>query len=81
MWRGGWDDGSGGLMLQVSPVPRHSFSVSLLPWDKQALLDHAGPKGTTGHRPDLREVTEAGQGVFLQLSVGMIGQPRLCQSL
>jgi hypothetical protein len=67
--------------LQVSPVPRFSFSVCLLPWVKQALLGHSKPKGTTGHRPDLGEVTETGQGVFLQLPVGMISQARLCQSL
>lgn len=38
-------------------------------------------KGTMGHRPDLREVTETAQGVFLQLTVGMIGQAQLCQSV
>lgn len=67
--------------MQVFPVPRFSFSVCLLPWDKQALLGHAKPKGTAGHRPDLGEVTETGQGVFLRLTVGMISQARLCQSL
>lgn len=67
--------------MQVSPVPRYSFSACLLPWAKQALLGHAGPKGTRGHRPDLGEVTETSQGVILQLTVGMIGQARLCQSL
>lgn len=79
MWRHRWDGGSGGLMLKVSPVPRYSFSACLMPWGKQALLGHARPKGTTGHRPDLREVTAAGQGLLLQLTVGMIGQARLCQ--
>lgn len=42
---------------------------------------HLGPKGGTGPRHDLGEVIDTGQEVFLQLTVGMIGQARLCQSL
>lgn len=42
---------------------------------------NARTKGGAGHSPDLGEVSKTGQEVFLQLTVGMIGQARLWQSL
>lgn len=42
---------------------------------------NARMKGAAGHSPDLGEVSKTGQEVFLQLTVGMIGQARLWQSL